>query len=38
MKSSGLLNAFAPIFSEAAVPLGNGLTRNALNSIIVLRI
>jgi hypothetical protein len=38
MKSSGLLSAFAPIFSEAAAPLGNSVTRNALDTVIVLRL
>jgi hypothetical protein len=38
MKSSGLLRAFAPIFSGAAARLGNNATRNALDTVIVLRI
>jgi hypothetical protein len=38
MKSSGLFRAFAPIFSEAAARLGNSATRNALGTVILLRI
>jgi hypothetical protein len=38
MKSSGLLRAVAPIFSQAAARLGNRAARNALDTAIVLRI
>ena len=38
MKSSGLLSTFASIFSEAAPPLGYSATRNALGTVIMLRI